>query len=216
MKLRWFGIIGIIAAFLGCVADVLLLYAPNGGYERQDYLFFEQIPQWRLTLGHYLGVLVIPLELIGFWQVYQAIKSAGNKYVIPVMLATVYVMVIGVAYHAMVSIGGTVIRAKNYALLSEEYFTSFFDTIKFYFEPFGAILFVLFLFISAGLFYIIWFRKTLYPKWVAFFNPLFVYLAIVVMYLLFPQHIGSMLMVAGFNFSILILLSISTVFMWNR
>ncbi len=215
MKLRWFGIVGVLAALVGCVADVLLLYVPNGAYEQQDYLFFQQIPQWRLTLGHYLGVLTIPLELVGFWQVYRAIETAGNRYVVPVMAATVYVMVIGVAYHAMVSIGGTVMHLQRQNVLSQTAFTSLFDTVKFYFEPFGAVLFILFLFISFGLFYIIYFRKTLYPKWVAFFNPLFIYLAIVVIYLLFPQHIGSLLMVAGFNFSILVLLAISTVVLWE-
>ncbi len=212
MKLKWYGIIGIIAAFIGCIGDVLLLYSPNGGYENMDYLFFNDIADWRICLGHYLGVLFIPLELVGFWQVYQALKESNSRLVIPVLMATVYVMVIGVAYHGMVGMGGLLVHAQQVEEIGVV--SSYLKWGITMFEPLGSILFFVFLFISFGLFYLIYSQKTAYPRWVAFTNPLFTYLIWVLLYLISPA-VGGLFVVAGFNLSILIFLAVSTIVLWD-
>ena len=212
MKLYWLGIIGMAAAVLGCLGDILLLYVPDGNYEKQDYLFFQQIPQWRLTAGHFLGVLFIPLELVGFWQVYKAIEKTGKRYTVPLVLATVYVMIMGVVYHGIVGSMGTFVHLAASDLVNPAVAESTMNTLKLYFEPFGFLLLILFVFISSMLSYLIWFKneQTLYPKWMAFFNPVFTYLLIVILYLILPKNIGSALMVMGFNLSIFVLLAAST------
>lgn len=207
-KLKMLGMVGVMAALIGCIGDLLLLYAPDGGYEKMDYQFFDRISDWRLQLGHYLGVLFIPFELLGFLLVYYALRPAKSKLVLPIIASTVYVMIIGVAYHGMVGLGGMVMHYQAQVQSDPASFTAFFDNFKLFFEPLGFVLFLVFLFISLGLFYIIRYDNTLYPRWVAFFNPLFTYIVIVLIYLLFPG-IGSALMVTGFNLSILVLLLVS-------
>ncbi len=209
-KLYLYGRIGIAAAFLGCIADILLLYAPQGGYENMDYLFFHDISPTRLMLGHFLGILFIPFELIGFLQVFQMIKKAGNKWLVPLVIATIYVMVVGVTYHGMMGQMGSFLHfgAKT-GISSNPLFVDTVTTMKAYFEPLGFVLFLVFLFISLSLSYLIFTNKTYYPKWMAFAAPLFSYIVFFLLYTIVPS-IGGLFIVAGFNLSILILLAAST------
>lgn len=215
MKLKYYGVIGMAAALLGCIGDVLLLYVPNGGYEKWDYTFFSSIAYWRLLAGHYLGVLFIPFQLVGFWQIYQAIKSAENRFVLPVMAMTLYVIIIGVAYHGMLGELGTFLQLNESSGLATEIRATTKAQLIAFLEPLGGVLFVLFLGISLGLWSIIRYQNTLYPRWMAWVNPLFIYVLITGVYVLFPSW-GSALMVAGFNLSIFILLTCSTIVLWNK
>ncbi len=56
--LRRAGIVGIVTGVALSIADISLLYSPAGGYESDAMLL--TIPMWRLLLGHYLGVLMLP------------------------------------------------------------------------------------------------------------------------------------------------------------
>jgi hypothetical protein len=215
-SLRLFGIIGIIAALFGITADLLLLYVPNGGYENWDYQFFTQISEQRIYWGHLIGVVCIPFELAGFWQVYKALEPAGRRWVLPVLLPVVFVTIWGVAYHAMLAGFAAFIRLQAEVALPDALSTQTFGHLKATIEPLGNLLFLLFVFISGGLFYLIRYKETHYPKWVAWVNPMLMYLIAVGLYLLFPQHIGSMAVVAGFNLSILVVLSTSTIVLWKR
>ena len=215
-SLRLFGIIGIIAALLGITADLLLLYVPNGGYENWDYQFFTQISTQRIYWGHLIGVLCIPFELVGFWQVYKALEPAGRRWVLLFLLPVLFVTIWGVAYHAMLAGFAAYMRLQAEVTIPEALSTQTFEHLKDTLEPLGNLLFLLFVFISGGLFYLIRYKETLYPKWVAWVNPLLIYLAAVGLYLLFPQHIGSMAVVAGFNLSIFVVLSTSTIVLWKR
>ncbi|OWY24586.1 hypothetical protein C7N43_16665 [Sphingobacteriales bacterium UPWRP_1] len=216
MRLRWFGLIGMVAALCGFAADVLLLYVPNGEYEKWNYLFFEQISVNRIWLGHFIGVFCIPFELFGFWQVYKAVEQAGKRYVLPVLVPVIFVTVWGVAYHAMLGGMATLIHLGKRVHLRPDVFENSMGQLVSYMEPLGYLLFGIFVFISAGLFYLIRYKSTLYPRWVAWVNPFFFYLACVALYRLFPQHIGSMVMVSGFSLSIFGTLAVSTCVLWNR
>jgi len=50
--------------------------------------------------------------------------------------------------------------------------------------------------------------KTRFPRWVAFFNPLFIYLLCIAAYFSLPQ-IGNILLIAGFNLANALFLFIS-------
>ena len=56
--LRLTGIVGIITGIAMSIADISLLLSSAGGYESDALLL--RIPMWRLLLGHYLGVLMLP------------------------------------------------------------------------------------------------------------------------------------------------------------
>ena len=49
------------------------------------------IPKWRLLLGHYLGVLMMPFFPIAIWHLYEGIRPAGTWLSIPVAALLGYV-----------------------------------------------------------------------------------------------------------------------------
>lgn len=195
-------IIGSVAALMGCLADLLLLYVPHGGYENWDYRFFEHISASRLTWGHYIGVFAIPLELVGLMVVFEALRPAGEKWRTFLAALVVYMMTLGVAYHAMLAPAA---RVKN-ALGASVDAAFFKNNLSLYFEPLGHLFFGLFAIVGVVFIFLILKQKTAFPKWAVLFSPLCVYVYIAIFYALF-SGIGSAFMVAGFNFSILILIA---------
>ncbi len=190
-------LISIVACFIGCIADVLLLYSPVGKYESGDYQFLNTISEDSLFWGHYLGIFFIPFELLGFWVISRTFINSDNilsaKWANTGFAGIGFLMCIGVAYHGMIAFVAAILReASNGAEIL--------DNVRNLFEPFGAILAVLFFVFTSIACYFIWKRKSTLPSWVVFFNPIFIYLLLVLCYKLIPS-IGNYLIVAGFNFS---------------
>ena len=205
------GIIGMTAALLGCLADVLLLFVPNGGYENWDYRFFHQISSKRLLWGHYLGVLLIPFELAGLYVVGYGLQPAGKKWLYALGAAILYVMIIGVAYHGMLALYASALHLGT-GVLDAAIAQQIGEGVKqmsAFFEPLGFLMFLVFAPLSLCFFYLVWAKKTHFPRWVALVNPLIVYAVITLIYLLFPTW-GAALMVAGFNLSLLLLFAVTT------
>ena len=76
-RYRFFALFGALAAAIGCLADVLLLYNPQGGYE----LGFDEVLRrinnpFRSMLGGLLGVFVLPFMLLGCWALRQVLAKA--------------------------------------------------------------------------------------------------------------------------------------------
>ncbi len=201
-------ILAIIASCIGCMADVLLLYSPNGNYHIGDYTFFKDISSERLIWGHYLGVFFIPFELLGFWVVSKTFKQAGEKVPLLFFAAISFIMFPGVVYHGTLIFVAYILKISNYdPLVLEE--------IRWFFEPMSAILGVFFFLFSLYLLYAHIKNKTSLPKWLMYFNPGLLYLIIILIYFLIPT-IGNILMVAGFNLAIGLFLLACTFALWNK
>jgi len=191
--------IGILGAAIGCLADVLLLYTSNGGYETGDYRFLLDVGFIRLILGHYLGILFIPLEVAGFWVIYQLILPIQKRLANVIWYTAVYVAFLGVTYHATIGMVGSYLHRYDSTGQAQELLQQW----KWFYDPLAAILFVGFMIISSILFYIFYFKQNQWPKWMAFLNPFILYLLFGILYLIWPAG-GGLLLVAGFNLSILI------------
>jgi hypothetical protein len=196
------------------VADNILQYSPSGGYGTED-LHLLTIPPWRLFLGHYLGIFIAPFELFGYWQVAQALRPAGKWLVLPVFLISGYTLVAGLPFHATVAFEALAMQARQ----------AHPDTADAVLTPllanFRALQYGLQLFLIIGLAVgAIWFgvavgfRPTLYPRWMALFNPLFLALAILVVYRALPV-VGNLLLPALPNVTFFVFFTISTVLLWH-
>lgn len=209
-NLQKIGIVAIIACLLGAIADVLLLYTPLGNYEANNYHFFYNISYNRLVIGHYIGILIIPFELAGFWQVYKTFVNVTKKQGVFFLIASLYALILGVVYHGMLGQLGTFMHLKNESIFIDNYtFTNTFTKLKFFLEPISAIMLLLFAMVCGLLFFYIQKQKTLLPKWVNFFNPLILYLCIIILYALFPAVFAGLL-VAGFNAALAIFFGSTT------
>lgn len=200
--------LAIIGTILACVADCLLLYVPYGKYELWDYAFFKDISQTRLYIGHFLGILFIPLELLGFMAVHSALEAAPNWRIRLIILLTITMSIWGIAYHAMLGFVASFIHFAAQQNLNMDIALAYLQTIRLYFEPFGNLVFVLFALMSLLMAHTVWQFPTKYPRWAAWGNPFFVYLLLVAIYSI-NKPFGSALIVAGFNLAVLVWLLIT-------
>src|SRR6478609_2191534 len=73
--IRLTGLISILAALLGSAGDLFLQYTSNSEHlMSRRALYLLDVPPARLLLGHYLGVVGILFEIVGFWAIYRALK----------------------------------------------------------------------------------------------------------------------------------------------
>lgn len=187
------------AALLGALADVLLLYNPQGGYEAGNYLFLQDIGSQRLLWGHYIGILIIPLEALGLWFIYEGIKPAGKNIGLAVLVIGVYVIFPGVAYHTTVIFTAHFLKLKQE--LPEESSAHLQELIplwKSFSEPLAAVLFTGFAVASLLLVWVLVQKRTDFAKWLAWWNPLTFYAVFLILYLVLPA-VGTLLVPAGFN-----------------
>lgn len=198
--------VALVAALLGAVADVLLLYNPAGGYELNDYVFTLDIPPTRMLIGHYLGIFFIPLEMLGLFQVYRALKPAGPTLSWGVIISALYLGFPGVVYHATVGFTASFLRsATNNPAVDMQ---ATWEYVRLLSDPLAAVLPVGFFIMSGLLIYTILKQPTLYPRWMAACTPLTFYLLCVLAYLVVPS-VGTILAPAGFNLSFFFFFAIS-------
>ncbi len=191
--------IAMAACLIGATADVLLLYSPNGGYEDQTYNFLRTISPSRLLWGHFLGVLFIPLELLGLFHIYRGLQPAGTKWVFPLLIITIFTIFPGVAYHATCAFTATLLQMQ--AQGGEEVQTLVVQQLSFLkslFEPLGGFLAIGMIVLSLLFGHIVFWKETYFKRWVAFAMPLTFYIIFGLFYLLWPS-IGNVLIPAGFN-----------------
>lgn len=201
-------IVAIIASFIGCIADVLLLYHPEGNYHLGDYQFFHGISKERIIPGYYLGILFIAFELLGFWVVSKAVfPKEENKNRLFFTFVS-FLFLLGIIYHAAVSYIGIFIKEVPNGLEIINQYQSLF-------KPLELIMGIFLVIITFFIINRINKNKTLLPKWVLFFNPVFIYGILILFYLFIPL-IGNLLIVAGFNLSNGVFLSACTYALWNK
>lgn len=106
--IRYAGIAALTCVAVMFAADVIMLGLPVSGTELSDYHVLLHIPEWRLRAGGY-GAFVIPVFVVGVWQLYEGIKPAGARWAIPPFLLLSNFFIAGAVYHYLfVFVGATV------------------------------------------------------------------------------------------------------------
>lgn len=213
--IRILGIIAIIGAILSATAETYIFYLPGEGIEFNEYVLLQNVPQSRLIIGHYLGVLSCPLQILGFWQIYQALKPAGKWFSLPVFFLISYSWICGIAAYGSFAYMSTALQTELAATEgSKTLLNQMIETLKLYHEP---LYYVLLLGLILSWFWYsvsVAFRLTLYPRWMAILNPLL--MSIIILFIgnqipLISRFIGA----AFYNIAIIIFFTISTIVLWN-
>jgi len=197
---KWFrlaGLIAILAALTGVVADTCLLYSAEGGYETGDFAFMGDISWSRLQWGHYLGILVIPFEALGILLVYRGLQPAGHKIALGALFLGIWIMFPGVAFH------GACYALRIPADMGGGAGTELMEILKTFVNPLGAVFAVGFFVLIAVFAVKVWQGKSLFPRQVLLFSPLLTYPLWILSYFAFPP-LGNFLLPAGFNLSMAI------------
>ncbi len=208
--LRWLGLSGILGAIVLFTGDMLYYFNPNGGLS--SITTMGSGPDWRLLAGGAASLIAAWLYTMGAGQIYFALKPAGKRISMLAFISFAAVMIAyGIAHASFFSIGS---GAKNAFLagvkvelmtkLPSQYFSLL---IKITYLP-VVIITVLFV-------YSVLFRKTLYPRWIIPFFPVFPYLFEGIV----SQHLSGTLQViiaGGYKNLIMLLFYLaSTIVLWN-
>lgn len=211
----WVGIIGVL---LTIASDFILLgRAVNARtFFRLGTESMAGLAQWRITVGTFLGVLALPLQIAGLIPVYYGLKPAGKLTSYGFSIITAHALIIGVAFHASYAYIGSTWNVyyksglENPALLMIlKKFNYFWKLIIFI--MLGEILFASILFAFAVLK-----KKTLYPKWMFLVNPIFVFALMYPVILVIPAPAGGFAGPAYLNISTLMFMALSTYMVWYK
>jgi hypothetical protein len=215
--IRWAGIIAITAALLGVIADLALQYTANTAHLLSDQsLYLLDVPPSRLFVGHYLGVVAIFIEIVGFWQIYRALQPAGERFALPFFSISAFGAMLGATYHATFIFVGLILQAQSgEAEATRQTFTTLlanFDSARI-----GLAIPAILGIVISSLWYafIVGFKPSHYPRWMAFCNPL-VFLLLIVILAIGIRPFALVLAPTALNISHLLFFICSTVVLWKR
>jgi hypothetical protein len=162
--LRLAGIASIGAALIAVAGDEILQYSPQGYSSLADVE--RALPFWRLLTGEMLGVLGIPLCLVGYWCVCQILRLSNVKGTRVMFWLAAETLVLGVASHAIVSSAFVAMHVGSTSAL-----IGLANTLQNSAIIPGSLFLLGYLAISIWYFVAVIAGHTLYPRWMAFVNP---------------------------------------------
>jgi hypothetical protein len=209
--LRVAGITAVLAAITASAGDFFLIYvanAPKHGFG----LTGEQANRW-LLIGHYCGVLAIPLYSLGYWHVSRGLAAGGNRISHSVFALGVYTAAVGSAIHGLTAFG---LHASPSA---EAQSPNPLETLTPpglvpYLLPLWALVGLAMLAGSALYAFAVFTRDTDYPKWGALLNPVFLVVGGNAVALLSPL-LTDYLVVWMPNLAHILFFAFSTAALWN-
>lgn len=204
------GLVATLGALIVGIGEFTFQYAPRGGYEATDYLYFLDVDRWRLTFGHFLGVLAAPLYLVGYWHVGQMLRPAGKWLAAGVFGLGVYGFMIGDVW-----LGGRVnlaliVQARASAPAEvQPLLTDLLTAVSQHNEPLINLVRVLILVLSLLIAWGILCGRSLYPRGAVAVLPIVLLALIFGIYALAPS-VGVLLLPAAMNVAHLIFFAVST------
>ncbi len=195
-KILFFGYLGLLASIVVGIGEFLLHFAPASFDSPIIFGYFLDIPPNTLTLGHFILVPFVPLYIFGYWHLYLALKSGGKNLAGAVLTLGIFAFVIGGMWVSSRAHLGVMVHHLQGAApeLQEAIYASY----DLHVENLVQVLRVLVLLISVCFIWAILRGGTLYPKWVALFNPILL-LAIVFALFFFVRPIGQFLVPTAMN-----------------
>ena len=208
--LFWTGVVATVGAFTVGVGEFLFQYSPRGGYEGSGYLFFLDVSRWRLTAGHFIGVLSAPLYFVDYWHVAHMLRPAGRWISYGVLGLGVYAFAIGNVW-----LGGRVnlalvVQARDVVDGSQmEPLSVLLQDISAHNEPLINVVRILVLIVSILMAWGILSGKSAYPRWTVAVLPILLLVLIFVCYAILPV-VGIFLLPAAMNIAHFIFFLVST------
>ena len=201
---RQSGFIGIFAAILVGSGEYLLHYDAAARFTAQGYDYLRGIDADRTSVGHFLAAFGAPLYVVGCFHFYQTLKPASHKWALSGFLLAAYGFIIGAMWIAS--------RASISAIMQLPTSPESLQLIELYrsrYEPLLAT--TRYAILAFSLIYIkqILTGKTLYPKWMALFNPITLLVASFGLFVAAPD-IGKHAMPIALNIAFFIVFSLST------
>jgi hypothetical protein len=181
------GFAGLAAAIINGAGEFLLHYDPQARFgEGLNYLL--GISEQRTNRGHFMGVIGAPLYAVGSFHIYQMLKSANRRWAFILFMTMAYGCAMGGVWISS--------RASISALINAPNFNDLGHLVELYslrYETLLGIMRLVILTVSAIYIWLVLTGRSLYPKWMAVFNPILLILMCFLLYLTVPA-IGKYVM----------------------
>lgn len=164
-KLQLLSLSGILGSLIMFSGDMLLYYEPVSGLEYDSVARMSTMPIERLIAGGIAGPIASVFSIIGSYLLYLVFKSV-NKFLAKILFVCFAILfIVAGVYHAMFANLGFVGR------LPETLQAQQLSFLKTYLKSLYNLIFICGTIWTVILFYLVIFKKTLYPKWILFFTP---------------------------------------------
>lgn len=206
------GLVGIIAVILTIICDFILIGRPNSSHSflKLGTESMYGLSQWRIYIGTFAGILVLPLQAGGLVPFYYGLKPAGKTKALIASLVAGHAVGIAAGFHlsyAFIASGWDLFHSVKPQDAAASQMIRNFDI----YWKITIVIMALDLFISSAIYiYLLIKKNTLYPKWMALLSPIFVFLYTYILVMWLPHPVGGFIAPAFLNFSTLIFFIFST------
>lgn len=204
-------ILGMISVLITIISDFILIGKPSNAYSFLKYgtESMWDIAPWRITIGTFLGVVALPFQLLGLIPAYYALKPAGRVLPKIAIITNAHTLLMGVAFHISYAYIGSAWRIYHQNDVQNKITLEMVDRFDFYWRILMVILVSELLFSSILYVLIILKGKSLFPKWMAIFNPLAIVFFTFPLVFAIPAPIGGYIAPAYLNLSTLVFFTLT-------
>ena len=206
------GLLATFGAFMGVLADVFSAWSPNTSQMATalsvdlDNIvgLYAQKARWTYVLGNYLGVYFIPLHMLGFFLVFQALKPANLNWSRSFLVLALYLTAIGVGLHGTLAFVGDIIKSGDAALV---------DGIRDYWQPWAYSVALGYAILSVLIFVLILTGRSHFPRWAASVSPIAIVAFTAVLIVFLPDSatgLKAFPSLTGLNLPLLIFFPVTT------
>jgi hypothetical protein len=209
--------VGLGGATILLAADWTMLGTLTSGWEFTDrwYVLLSEIPRWRLVAGALAGPIGAWCYGLGFWQLYVALKPAGQRLAFLVFagFSLSFVWTAGAFHTSFPFVADAWLAQQSAANGAAAGELTAGPTFRYFGSLFLAGLAPAAV-ASALLPYAILRKRTRYPRWFAACNPALLYLP-TALFARVPAPLGALLVVGAGNMIFLVFFACSTALLWN-
>jgi hypothetical protein len=206
-----FGYLGLAASVMVGLGECLVHLNTGPLNPEVSYSYFLGIPRETMTLGNYLIVPFIPLYIFGYYHLYLALRPGSKRLATTVLTLGIFAFIIGGVWVSSRAHFGTtlqILEEANTPDIREAIVASYETHVEFWVQ----VLRILVLGISVFFIWAILKGGTLYPKKMAFFNPITLLALVFFLFFCVPP-IGKYLAPTAMNVAHFILFSASLIFL---
>lgn len=205
------GLAGLLAACLVGIGEYLLHYDELARFSVSSYDFMLDIPVERSTLGHFVAVFGATLYPVGCYHIYLMLRPANDRVAFLTFLLACFGFIVGVVW-----IGSRASIAALIQLPESPEITGLIELYVLRYETLLNVIRLTTLILSVVIIWLSLTGKSLYPKWIALFNPIVLLIANFILFMLVPS-IGKHTMPIALNvaFFIFFILSLFCAFRTN-
>ena len=209
--IRMTGVIGIIAALLVGTGEFLLHFSPLGDYaDDGNYVYLLQVSESRATWGHFFAVIGAPFYLVGFWHIYLGLKPYGKTIPLVNFFVTAYGFIFGTIW---IGSRASIVLLAQAQFAAEgnnsEVLRVLMDQYMLHSETLLEVTRITTLLSSLAFIALVVTGKTLYPRWMAIFNPILLLVSSFILFAIAPS-IGKYTLPIALNVGYFLFFTLST------